>query len=67
MGGLGSHHAHPYSLQVAAFLFSTLFPGGVLTLIVGATIERARRHRGRPAPSPAQSALASTRLAPLGD
>ncbi|HVA27429.1 MAG TPA: hypothetical protein VNF68_04575 [Candidatus Baltobacteraceae bacterium] len=58
---------HPYSLQTAAFLFSMLFPGGVLALIVGAVLERARRRRGRPAPGPAQSALSSIRLAPLGD
>ena len=48
MGGLGSHHAHPYAVQSAAFLVSMLLPGGVLALLVGAWVERARR-RFRPA------------------
>lgn len=48
MGGLGSHHVHPYALQSAAFYFSLLFPGGALFLIAGAIKERFRHRAGRP-------------------
>ncbi len=48
MGGLGSHHVHPYSVQTAAFILSAFLPGGVFALLVGAWIEAARR-RLRPA------------------
>ena len=43
MGGLGSHHVHPYIVQTAAFLLSVLLPGGVFALLIGAWVERARR------------------------
>lgn len=50
MGGLGSHHAHPYALQSAAFMFSLLFPGSVLALLAGAILERLRGRTGALAP-----------------
>lgn len=52
MGGLGSHHVHPYALQAGAFLFSLLFPTAALALMAGALHERMRRALGR-APAPA--------------
>jgi len=50
MGGLGSHHVHPYALQSAAFFFSMLFPGSVLLLLGGAIMERLRGRTGALAP-----------------
>lgn len=49
MGGLGSHHAHPYALQTAAFLASLMLPGLVLLLVGGAYLERFRRRERVPA------------------
>jgi len=66
MGGIGSHHAHSYAVQAAAFLFSMLFPGSVLALIVGAVRERFVRRSGRPV-SAHHASLATTRLASLGE
>jgi hypothetical protein len=48
MGGLGSHHLHPYAVQSAAFYFSLLFPSGALLLLAGAIKERFRHRAGRP-------------------
>ncbi len=48
MGGIGHHHVHPYALQVAAFFFSMLLPGGVLFLLAGAWFESMRREIWRP-------------------
>jgi hypothetical protein len=67
MGGLGSHHVHPYALQFAAFLFSMLFPASLLALVGGAIRERFHRRHGRPAAPPAHATLATGRLAPLGE
>jgi hypothetical protein len=67
MGGLGSHHVHPYSLQFAALLFSMLFPTALLALVGGAIRERFQRRNGRPAPAPSHPALTTRRLASLGD
>jgi hypothetical protein len=66
MGGLSSHHVHPYALQSAAFLLSLLFPSAVLALLGGAAVERLRRRGGRRA-AQATAAFGATRLASLGD
>lgn len=67
MGGLGSHHVHPYSLQFAALLFSMLFPTALLALVGGAIRERFQRRNGRPTPTSAHPNLATSRLASLGE
>jgi hypothetical protein len=43
MGGIGSHHGHPYALQTAAFVVSMLLPGSALALVAGAYWEQFRR------------------------
>ena len=45
MGGLGSHHVHPYALQVAAFFVSLILPGMVFVLLGGALAEHKLRNR----------------------
>ncbi len=45
MGGLGSHHVHPYAIQAAAFLVSLILPGLVFMLLGGAFVEHHRRNR----------------------
>ncbi len=47
MGALGAHHGHSYVVQTVAFFVTLLFPGGVLALLGGALLEKARR-RGLP-------------------
>ncbi|HTU70740.1 MAG TPA: hypothetical protein VMF11_10530 [Candidatus Baltobacteraceae bacterium] len=45
MGGLGSHHTHPYALQALAFVGSLLLPGVLFALLGGAWWEQLRRRR----------------------
>lgn len=42
-----THHSHPYLLQVAALWFSFLPPFAVISLVVGAQLERLRRRGAR--------------------
>jgi hypothetical protein len=44
MGGLGSHHVHPYALQAGAFFISLILPGLVFALLGGSFIEHRRRN-----------------------
>lgn len=51
MGGIGAHHGHSYAVEVAAFVVTLLFPGGLLALLAGALREKALRRSGRLLPS----------------